>query len=243
MCKTRPKFEAGYAILANQVLDQILPRHCVTCGLFSGKENICPPCKAELPRIRFACEQCGLPLPAATDKVCGACLKKQPAWDACISGLAYQFPVDQLVCRFKFNRNLAGGQILGMELLAAINQSDQPLPEVIIPVPLHQSRLFSRAFNQADMLARQLSRGLQIPVRPNLLSRTRRTRAQSGLDARERRINIKGAFACRQSRVRHAAIVDDVMTTGATLGECARILKRAGVKCISAWVAARAPAC
>jgi len=241
MRKTRPTIQTGYPALADRMLDQLLPRHCVTCGLFSGKENICPPCKAELPRIRFACRLCGLQLPAAADKVCGACLRKQPPWDACISGLAYLFPVDQLVCRFKFNRDLAGGQILAMELLAAINKSCQPLPEIIVPVPLHRSRQFSRAFNQADMLARQLSRGLRIRVHPTLLSRTRRTRAQSGLDARERRINIEGAFACRPSGIGHAAIVDDVMTTGATLGECARTLKRAGVKCVSAWVAARAP--
>ena len=88
--------------------------------------------------------------------------------------------------------------------------------------------------------ARELGKGLQIPVRPRLLSRTRRTRAQSGLDARERRKNTRAAFSSHQTGFSHVALVDDVMTTGATLAECTRTLKRAGVSCVSAWVAARA---
>lgn len=223
-----------------RLLDLLLPRYCAACGMHSGAENLCAPCKAELPRICSSCGKCGLPLSLRTDLLCAHCLKDPPPWDYGIAGLAYRFPVDQLVCRFKFNRDLACGQILGAELLTAINSKKLPLPEAIIPIPLHRGRQFSRTFNQADMLARQVGKGLQIPVWPGILSRRRRTSAQSGLDALARRKNIRGAFICRQSGIRHAALVDDVMTTGATLAECSRALKRAGVTCLSVWVAARA---
>ncbi len=225
---------------AGQLLDLLLPRHCVLCGLFSGIENICPPCSAELPHNPPACNLCSLPLPGQAEKVCGRCLKKPPPWDGAVAGLRYEFPVDQLVCRFKYRRNLACGQALGKVLLDSIRNSSGPLPQAIVPVPLHRSRLFARSFNQAYVLAHQLSRALEIPVQYALLRRTRRTRAQSGLDSSQRRKNVKGAFSCRRHSVKHVAIVDDVMTTGRTLEECTRSLKRAGAESVTAWVAARA---
>jgi len=132
------------------------------------------------------------------------------------------------------------GQILGDELVAAVVRSDRPLPQASIPVPLHRSRQFSRSFNQAETLARQAGKALKIPVHSGLLSRKRRTGAHSGLDAAARRKNIRGAFYCRPNVIRHVALVDDVLTTGATLAECTRTLKRAGVEQVSVWIAARA---
>jgi ComF family protein len=225
---------------AAQLLDQLLPRHCVLCGLFSGFENICPPCSAELPHNPSACALCSLPLPGQPGKVCGSCLKKPPVWDRAIAGLKYEFPVDQLVCRFKYKRNLACGQALGRILLESIRNRCGPQPQAIVPVPLHRSRLFSRTFNQAYVLARQLSKPLEIPVQHALLTRTRRTRAQSGLDFSQRGKNVRGAFSCHRHGLKHVAIVDDVMTTGRTLEECTRSLKRAGAETVTAWVAARA---
>ena len=225
---------------ANLILDLLLPRHCVACGQFSGTRNLCPACGAELPRILSACRQCGLRLSLRTDILCAVCLENPPPWDSGIAGLVYRYPVDQMLCRFKFNRNLACGQILGDELVAAIVRADRPLPQAIIPVPLHRSRQFSRSFNQAETLARQAGKALKIPVHSGLLSRKRRTGAHSGLDAAARRKNIKGAFYCRPNVIRHVALVDDVLTTGATLAECTRTLKRAGVEQVSVWIAARA---
>lgn len=218
----------------------LLPRCCAACGMNSDAENLCAPCKSELPRVFRGCRRCGLPLSLHTDLLCGKCLKNPPPWDSGIAGLAYRFPVDQLVRRFKFNRNLACGQILGVELLKAISSLNPVLPEFIIPVPLHRGRQCWRGFNQAELLARQIGRGLQIPVRRGLLSRRRKTGAQSGLNAGARRKNIRGAFHCRPTGIGHAALVDDVMTTGATLAECTRTLKRAGIAHVSVWVAARA---
>jgi ComF family protein len=228
------------------LLDGLLPRHCVMCGLCSGAENLCRPCSAELPRIGHACLQCGLPLHHLADRFCGRCLVKAPPWSYAIAALVYHFPVDQLVCRFKFGRNLACGQILSRELIQAAREQCKEPPTCILPVPLHRSRHFSRTFNQADLLARQTGKTLEIPVFSSILRRRRRTRAHSGLDAASRKRNIKGAFACRvparkQAVLEHVVLVDDVMTTGATLAECTRTLKKAGAGRISVWVAARAP--
>jgi ComF family protein len=164
-----------------------------------------------------------------------------------VAALTYRYPADRLVCRFKFNRDFACGKLLGLELLSAIRFNGAPLPKLIVPVPLHRARHFARTFNQADVLARMLGSRLGVPVRSHLLSRTRRTKAQAGLDAAGRKRNIRGAFHCDHVADQipvdaRVALVDDVLTTGATLRECAKALRRAGATQLSVWVAARAPA-
>lgn len=232
---------------AELFFDGLLPRHCVLCGLGSGPENICAPCAAELPRIGHSCILCGLPLLRETGRFCGICLRKAPPWNRAIAALVYRFPVDQMVRRFKFSRNLACGQILGKELLQAVERKCSTLPSCILPVPLHRTRHFSRAFNQAELLARQVGKGLELPVYNHVLRRAKRTPAQSGLDAESRQRNLHGAIQCRppdklQCKLGHVALVDDVMTTGSTLAECTQTLKRAGAGEISTWVAAVTPA-
>lgn len=228
------------------IVDFLLPRHCLMCGLPSGGANLCPPCQADLPRPSHCCRRCGLPLPGAGDPLCGPCLKRPPPWNRVTAALDYRFPVDALVQRFKFNRSLACGDVLARELANVIMASygTAPRPCAIVPVPLHRSRHVSRTFNQSELLARFVGKRMAIPVNSLLLSRVRRTHAQSGLDAKSRRKNTRGAFHChyrRRGEIQHAALVDDVMTTGATLDACTRELKRAGIREISIWVVARAP--
>jgi ComF family protein len=240
----------GTAILsawAGKAIDILLPRYCVMCGLVSGAENLCRGCSLDLPRIGHCCRQCGQGLSVIGDGYCGACLSRAPPWDSAIAALAYRFPVDQLVCRFKFGRNLACGQVLARELSLAAREKCENLPGCLLPVPLHRYRHFSRGFNQADVLARQAGKALGIPVLATVLNRKRRTRAQSGLDAASRKRNIRGAFDCKfpqakKADLAHVALVDDVMTTGATLAECSRMLKKAGVGQVSVWVSAKAAA-
>jgi ComF family protein len=242
-----PRSPARRLILhAAALLDLVLPRHCVLCGAACGVGNVCPPCRADLPRAEEVCAICALPLRHAPDLVCGACLQRPPPWNEAVAGLAYRFPVDRLVCRLKFSRDVSCLEILALELTDAVRRAGGERPDIIAPVPLHRTRLFHRSFNQADLLARHLGKALGIPVHSRMLTRTRRTLAQSGLDAAQRRRNIRGAFACQRRNAidlagGRVALVDDVMTTGATLAECCRTLKGAGAAGIAVWVAARAP--
>ena len=227
-----------------RLLDFILPRHCLVCGLFAGRENLCAACSAELPRAGDACRQCALPLPDNPGATCGACLTAPPPWDRAVAAFDYRYPVRQLVQRFKFNRSLASGVALAEELSRVVGRSGRR-PDVIAPVPLHGWRFFRRGYNQADVLARRLGRDLEVRVDAGLLQRCRRTAAQSGLDAAQRRRNVRGAF--RVARRRRApvppcvALVDDVMTTGATLEACTRALLQAGARSVLLWIVARAP--
>lgn len=221
-------------------LDFLLPRHCVACGLPSGPGNLCEPCNRDLPRIRNPCLQCGAALSLHSDRFCGGCLAQPPPWNRAVVTFDYRFPVNRLVCRFKFNRDLAAGQALGRELCDAIREANSPLPNLIIPVPLHRYRLIRRSFNQAERIAVQVGRALDIRVDSRALARCRPTPAQSGLSLSERKRNVRGAFRSRGKLPEHVAIVDDVMTSGTTLGECTRVLRSAGVRTITVWALARA---
>jgi ComF family protein len=163
-----------------------------------------------------------------------------------VAALHYRYPVDWLVRRFKFSRDLACGAVLANELQHAVGPDLHAVPPCIVPVPLHWSRQLRRGFNQSDLLAARLSRSLGLAVDRRLLRRTRRTSAQSGLDAARRRRNVRGAFVATPrgpagAAPSHVALVDDVCTTGETLADCSRALRRIGVRVISIWIAARAP--
>jgi ComF family protein len=160
--------------------------------------------------------------------------------------LPYCFPVDQLVCRFKFSADMACGVVLCSELTRQLGKVAVEKPDLLVPVPLHRTRHLRRNFNQADLLARGVGRALGIPVSGGALRRVRRTLTQSGLDAKSRRKNLRGAFSApggknSMSGITRVALVDDVYTTGSTLLECVRTLKKVGVTQFSVWVAARAP--
>jgi ComF family protein len=243
----RSRAIVGCKALIRRGLESLLPRHCVLCGLASGGANLCPYCASDLPRIRHGCDLCGLPTGTGGDCICGACLSRPPPWDRAKAALLYEFPADQFIVRFKFSRDLACGQVLGTELSRTLQRAALDPPDRIVPVPLGRGRQLRRGFNQAEWLARQVGRDLAIPCATDLLLRRRGTAPQSGLDAQDRRRNLRGAFqvsaaGSRRPLPRHIALLDDVMTTGATLAECTKVLKRAGVRRISIWVAAVTPA-
>ena len=227
--------------LLGRCADFLLPAHCLLCGLFCGQGQLCAPCRGELPRLQQPCRQCALPAIHSDAGLCGQCLKAAPPWDLALAALSYEYPVNRLVHRFKFRRNLACGQFLADELLHCVQASRDTRPEVIIPVPLHFTRRILRGFNQAEFLAVELGWRIGIPVADTVLLRTRRTRAQSGLDRKARRQNLRGAFRCRGLPATRVALVDDVLTTGTTLSECARALRASGARQVSVWVAARVP--
>lgn len=226
----------------NNFLDLLLPPYCLLCGLPSSRTCICPVCLAELPWAGHYCRQCGLPLVVESDSLCGQCLGHAPPFAYTVYPLQYLFPVDRLVQSFKFNRQLTAGRILARLLCEHVTHHKTAYPEALIPMPLHPLRLFQRGYNQSYELAAYVSRVLGIPLLAGSLQRKRNTRAQSGLSGQQRRRNMRGAFSWRgwYPPPRHVVLVDDVMTTGTTVAECARVLKKAGSKRVDVWVAARA---
>jgi ComF family protein len=220
----------------------LLPPHCLLCGQSgSHRRDLCDACAADLVRNRIACPRCALPTETPAP-LCGECLLHEPPFATAFAPFVYASPLDQLVTRLKFGRNLAAGRVLSELWIDALRAASPSLPDALIPVPLHPERLRERGYNQALELARPLAKAFEIRLCDAVLVRTRATAAQSNLDAPERHRNLRGAFTIADGVLpAHVAIVDDVMTTGATLRECARTLLRAGAERVDAWVLARAP--
>jgi ComF family protein len=224
----------------------LLPLRCLVCGEAGvDGHDLCTDCQRALPWNHSACSRCGLPMPEPVP-ACGRCLKKPPPLDRTLAAFHYGFPVDSLLPRFKFHHDLAAGRELAEAMRIALVGSASTggdRPQALVAVPLHAKRLRQRGYNQALELARPLARALAIPLLYDGLNRIRNIAPQSGLGALARRRNPRGAFAVGSDTLpEHVALVDDVMTTGATLHECARVLKNAGVQRVDAWVAARVPA-
>ncbi len=223
----------------------LLPLRCLVCGEAGVHcHDLCAPCQRGLPWNRSACARCGLPMPEPVAS-CGRCLKKPPSLDRTHAAFRYGFPVDNLLPRFKFHHDLAAGRELAEAMHTMLKDAMANAgehPQALIAVPLHPKRLRRRGYNQALELAKPLSKAFAIPLLRDGLRRLRDIAPQSDLGALARRRNPRGAFAIGDAALpAHVALVDDVMTTGATLYECARVLKGAGVQRVDAWVAARVP--
>ena len=206
-----------------------------TCFVCRGSSPavLCDACRAELPRLAAPlCPRCALPTPQGA--LCGRCLAEPPAYDATIAVLAYDFPADALVHALKFRGELALAPLLGEMLCTKV--SSQSI-DCVIPVPLSAARLRSRGYNQAGEIARHIApKKMQL----DLCVRQRDSTPQVQLPWDERRRNVRGAFGCKRALAgASVAVVDDVMTTGATLEEMAQTLKRAGAARVENWVVAR----
>lgn len=217
---------------------RLLPAQpCLLCGGASEIGLCCAACDAELPRLTGEhCPVCALPTLAGN--VCGKCLKQSPSFDHTVAAFSYNFPLDKLIQSLKFRERL----ILVGYLADAIVDRVQTKPDRMVALPLHPARLRERGFNQSMLLARHISHRLDIPLLPNACERVRNTPPQSSLPWKERDKNMRQAFICKPDadvRGKHVAIVDDVMTTGSSIGELARALKKAGALKVSAWVVAR----
>jgi len=222
-------------------LAALWPSRCLACGeRGQAGLDLCRCCAAALPWNRVACPTCALPLPVPAE-ACGACLRRPPPLDAVHAAFVYARPLDRLLPRFKFHGDLAAGRLLSQLMAEAC--APLPRPDALVAVPLHRSRLRRRGYDQALELARPLARMLRLPLRHDLLHRRRATAAQSDLNAVARRRNVHNAFVADTARAlpAHVVLVDDVMTTGATLHAAAKALRRAGVARVDAWVCARVP--
>lgn len=194
---------------------------------------LCEACGAALPQLPAVCPVCATPSPAAS--VCGACLVAPPAFDATLAVWPYAFPIDRLVQALKYQGNLPVARLFGAMLAA---RTAARVVDLVVPMPLSRERLRTRGFNQAMEIARTATAGKDIAT--DGIERVRDTASQTDLPYAERARNVRNAFACRPSldglRV---AVVDDVITTGASLAELARTLKRAGAVAVENWVIAR----
>lgn len=218
---------------------QALPLRCLVCEEpGSAGLDLCVACQAALPWNDHACPLCALPLPEGTPALrCGVCLHDPPRHAAAAAVFLYAAPVDQLLRRFKFHHDLAAGRLLSQLMLQRVPRFvDGPLA----PIPLHRQRLRTRGYDQGLELTRPLARALRQPLWCGL-HRDRLTAAQSALDADARRRNLHDAFAITTPPPARLTVVDDVMTTGATLDAAVHALQCVGLPDPAVWVCARVP--
>lgn len=221
--------------ILRQALNTLLPQDCTLCGGFSGRAALCPSCHADLPRLPTTlCPRCAEVSPGGA--ICGACLKSPPYFDATIAVFRYAFPIDKLIQEFKYRSRAATADFLVTAMLAGAH----PAGDLLVPLPLAAVRLRERGFNQSVEIARPLARALAIPMELDGCIRCRDTTPQATLPWKARRKNIRHAFECNIDLTERSIIViDDVMTTGATLDEFARTLKAHGARHVTNWVLAR----
>jgi len=178
----------------------------------------------------------------AAGTLCGQCQRRSPPFDACYAAFRYEDPLPSLIGGAKFRSRLELTRLLGHCLASALCAQGAEVPGAIVPVPLHARRLRERGYNQALEIARTVSRRLSVPVDIASCARVVSTAPQAGLEQRERRRNVRGAFkVLKAPAAAHVAILDDVVTTGSTVGELAQVLRKAGVERVDVWAVARTP--
>lgn len=243
---------------AQKLLSGLFPSRCILCrqtvSEFAVNESVvnkhvevCLDCFNSLPFNKTCCMSCALPLAEDINEnvLCGRCIKKSPIFDYCYSLFRYEDEVINLVHQLKFAEKISYARTIGEMLLTMLQdelQAKQGYPECLIPVPLHKSRLKQRGFNQSIEIARVLAKKLEIPIEYDAVMRQRKTTTQTGLNAKQRQQNIKGAFcAVDKINYKHVLIIDDVVTTGSTVNELARVLKKNKVERVGVLSIARAP--
>ena len=226
----------------NNIQYALLPGACVLCGALSSRSlDLCPDCETDLPWLENCCQWCGLAFKEKlkTASVCGACLKQRPHFQSCQGLFHYEEPIKHLISHFKYHNKLLYGYVMS-KLMAkkfAAHYKISGFPQVIIPVPLHNSRLRNRGYNQALELARVVAGQCAIPLDYRHL-------LQMGLSGKVRRNNLTAAFKIKPAdyfnKISSVAIIDDVVTTATTANEIAGTLASTGVRNIDIWCIARA---
>ena len=212
------------------VLDFALPPRCAACGtIVADVHSFCPDCWTQIQFLgETGCTVCGLPLQATEATTCGACLARPPRIARTRAAVTYDDLSRGLAIRLKYGRKVAIARTMARYMAPLVQSSADPL---LVPVPLHRTRLWQRGFNQSALVARELSRRLKLPANPLALRRLRRTPPLKGMSALQRRKTVAGAFEVSDKAAvagRTIILIDDVLTTGSTAEACARTLQRAG---------------
>lgn len=225
----------------DRVLSWLFPFHCVLCGAGAAGMDLCTPCCRDLPWLRDVCDLCAMPVQGGGH--CAVCAAQPPCIRSCRVAMAYEYPVDRLIAGLKFRKQAYLSRLLG-ELLALDLLCRPPVlppPTLLLPVPLHRERQKQRGYNQAALIAATVGTALHLHCEPEGLQRIRATSAQTGLNRQGRLRNLHRAFAVGLDVAgAHVALVDDVITTGATTLACAEALLAAGASTVDVWAVARA---
>ena len=233
-----------FARLIDSLSWTVAPGRCLLCGLGSdARRDLCTVCAMDLLPIEHPCPRCGLPMPPVTAGTCGRCRASPPPFDALNAACAYADPADLLVTALKFRKIRAAARVMA-EIMVERAPADlwTDTAPTLVPVPLHFMRQWQRGFNQSAVLAEELARLTGWPVATRGIRRRRRTPAQTGLSRNARQRNLAGAFSVEPRHpLADVIMVDDVVTTGATLVALGRALRRAGARRVRAWAFARTP--
>jgi ComF family protein len=236
---------------AKALANRLLPTQCLLCSATLKGDLLCEGCLYDLPwaqRYEYTCVQCALALETAGD-FCGHCLKHPPAFSHSYIPFAYQHPLTPLIHRFKYRGKLANGKLLGQLLAQYVNdcvasRADWQIPDLLIPTPMHWTRRWQRGFNQAEILGQYLAQATGVPLATRIIQREHRSPAQKELTRSERQKNLRKAFtifaSARQKIIgKNIALIDDVVTTTATIRELSELLIKAGAKDVQVWALAR----
>ncbi len=220
----------------------MIPEVCLLCHAPSQHHGLCAGCRQDLPWLTEPhCPVCALPSPA--NQVCGQCITHPPAFTAAFAAFRFEYPLVGVIHRFKYQGDWRLGSTLAKWLAQGlqVQTSLDYKPDLVIPIPLHTSRLKERGFNQAQLLAEQWAVDNKIPLAKFLLQRIVPTGSQAALDKEERLRNLHDAFLSNPEVMnKHILLIDDVMTTGATLEQASRELLRSGAKRVDVACLARA---
>ena len=235
------------------LLKKLIPSRCILCSLTITTREfreisqpdipLCELCIDSLPKIITACGLCNTPL--QNGNLCGVCIRSQRHWDQCFAAFEYKDSIKHIITEFKYRQKPALGKLLSYLLHQhIINNHDGEMPDYLIPVPMHHSQLKHRGFNQSLILCNTLSKLLNIPT-INIIQKQKNIHTQKGLSSTERKKFIKNSFQLNTGAIKKLktvekiTLIDDVMTTGSTASEIARLLKKSGISTVEAWVLAR----
>lgn len=220
-------------------LDKLVRPNCFLCCDYCPSGFFCEACKEDVKHRPPVCAQCGNDCLSAG--ICANCIQDPPMYDQALTAYSYRLPISNMIRALKYQHKLETLKALSEPLIEKVKKCDYVLPDCMIPVPLHPRRLMRRGFNQSLELARIISKDTGLDVDFRLLKRTRITVPQFTLSQKQRKTNVKNAFQLRyKPPYRSVAVVDDVITSGATANEIARLLKNTGVERVSIWALAHA---
>jgi len=221
----------------SQALNWLLPAHCVECAatLEHHYDRVCKVCYPTLPFQSHCCARCGQHSASNTD-YCGNCINTPPTFDTCFCPFKYESSIKELICDFKYRERPELAKTAARLLWHELLKTEFERPDALIAVPMHVSRLRERGYNHSMLIAQNLSKWLNIPLLYGVLAKSKHTEPQAQQSLKQRKKNLNDSFKIEKSiSVKSVAIIDDVVTTGSTAEEIAKILKKNGVDYIQVW--------